>query len=240
MRSPCGPGNWPIKWDATPATEKVDAGLRATVGPLAVQALWAATGRRFGLVTHTHVAHPSRPGWYCEPTHNAGILLPGPVYEVLQVVAGTVTYPHTDYALRGDFLLHTVSPWPRQTTVITYMRGAPVPVGGDVYAAVLAAEIVSGIKGGKCRLPSRATSVAREGVNIVLANPEEYLQEGLTGIPEVDQWITTHNPHRLKTDSVAWSPDGDPGTTRYRATTVVDSRRSGAFSAYPMIYPVGP
>lgn len=210
MRTPSGPGDWPVKWDATPATVKVTAALRATVGPLAVQALWAATGRRFGLVTHTHTAHPGVAGWYCEPAHAAGILLPGPVYDVLQVVSGADTLAPGAYTTRGDFLVPVPQgPWPKLTTVITYRRGMPVPIGGDIYAAVLGAEIAASISGGKCRLPSRATSVTREGVNIVLASPEEYLQEGLTGVPEIDQWISTHNPHRLKTDSVAWSPDTD-------------------------------
>ncbi len=239
MQSPSGPGNWPVKWDATPATSTIDPAVRATVGPIAVQVLWAATGRRFGLTTHTHTAPPSRPGWYCEPTGNAGILLPGPVWDIIQVVGGTTTYAYTDYALRGDFLQRiTGVGWPLQTTVVTYQRGRPVPIGGDIFAAVLAGEIATSMRGGKCRLPSRATSVAREGINVVLATPEEYLSDGLTGIPEVDQWISTHNPHRLKTDSVAWSPDSDPATTRYRTTTVIESGPNGRMWTYPMIRPV--
>jgi hypothetical protein len=210
-----GPGLWPIDW-TTEAAAKVPEAARARVGPLAVLLLWAATGRRFGLVTQTHTVHPGTPAWPCTPGDGWGILLPGPVYDIVQVVGGTTTYATTDYRMRGDVLLRsTRQPWPDQTTVVTYRRGRKVPFGGDTMAGTLAAELHVASSGGKCRLPARATRVSREGIDVDIADPMDYLAAGLTGIPDVDAWISALNPHRLKTDSIAWSPDIDPGAQRY-------------------------
>lgn len=211
-----GPGVWPIDWTATPAASKVPEADRDRLGKIAVLMLWAATGRRFGLVTQTHTAHPGTRSWPCSHGYAYGIPLPGPVYDVIQVVGGATTYAHTDYRVRAAVLLRTATqPWPEQVTVVTYRRGRKVPFGADTMAATLAAELYAASQGGKCRLPARATRVSREGIDVDIADPMDYLAAGLTGIPDVDAWIAALNPHRLKTDSIAWSPDIDPAADRY-------------------------
>ncbi len=211
-----GPGVWPINWDASPASKAVPAADRDRLGRVAIVMLWAATGRRFGLVTQTHTAHPGIGHWNCATQHRYGIPLPGPVYDIVQVVSGATIYPSTDYYVRGRVLLRQAHQiWPDTVTVVTYRRGRQVPPGGDSAAAVLAAELAAAGSGGKCRLPARATRVSREGIDVDIADPMDYLTAGLTGVPEVDAWISTHNPHRLKTDSIAWSPDIDPAADWY-------------------------
>lgn len=207
MQSPSGPGDWPIAWSSLPASRAVDAADQPLVGPVAVAALWAATGRRFGLVTATHTVR------YLNRAHALlcfwpqAIDLPGPVYDVVQVVSGATVYTAADYTRADDRLIRNGGPWPEGPLVVTYRRGTPVPAGGDVAAADLAAEIAAARRGGKCRLPARATTISREGVDITLGDPLDYLSANLTGIPEVDAWITTHNPSGLRQDTVVWSPD---------------------------------
>jgi len=82
-----------------------------------------------------------------------------------------------------------------------------VPLGGQIAAGLLAGELLKARRGGKCRLPARAQSVAREGVDVTLLDPAALYEAGLTGLAEVDQWITAVNPARLRTRPSVSSPD---------------------------------
>jgi hypothetical protein len=49
------------------------------------------------------------------------------------------------------------------------------------------------------------TSISRQGVTMELASG--LFDQGLTGIREVDVYIASVNPNRLKVPSRVWSPD---------------------------------
>lgn len=71
-----------------------------------------------------------------------------------------------------------------------------------------------------CALPTRTTSVSREGISFQVDTSETYLSEGRVGLPVVDQFLAASNPSagvgryasaRANRPSGVWSPDSPPG-----------------------------
>lgn len=60
----------------------------------------------------------------------------------------------------------------------------------------MAVEYLRDRAGQQCRLPRGVTSANRNGLQVEI-DPRAYFTEGLTGIDEVDQWLTAVNPHHL-------------------------------------------
>ena len=124
------------------AQAKYDAALaeRNAAEALAIQVMWALSGRQFGLETVT--ARPcargsftptGRPyidtyvltdsGWFSWPCGCSGpcretgpnmVHLYGPVAEVLSVQVGGVELPNNVWAVEGNVLYRRDAPWPRQ------------------------------------------------------------------------------------------------------------------------------
>jgi hypothetical protein len=97
---------------------------------------------------------------------------------------------------------------------IKYIPGVLPNEAGMWAAATLACEYAKACTGGKCRLPAAVTSITRQGVSMTFG--EEMFANG-TGIREVDAYIYSLNPNRLKVAPQVWSPDL-PGT-RHRVRT---------------------
>lgn len=106
------------------------------------------------------------------------------------------------------------------TWQVTYVWGRTPPRGGVRAAAALACELVIACTPDlPCgsRLPTRVTSITRQGVSMAVLDPLTLFEEGRTGLPEVDAWI----------GSVRWG-------NRHRAGSVVvagtspAARRTGA------------
>lgn len=93
---------------------------------------------------------------------------------------------------------------------VTYFRGQPVPGILLRAAGELACEYARSCAGADCRLPSRVTSISRQGVSVSLTDVEVLLRDGLTGIPTVDQVILKFNPYRLPSRMTISSPDWPP------------------------------
>lgn len=71
-----------------------------------------------------------------------------------------------------------------------------------------------------CALPTRTTSVTREGLSFQIDTSETYLAEGRVGLPAVDQFLAASNPSsgvgryasaRANRPSGVWAPDAPPG-----------------------------
>lgn len=153
--------------------------------------------------------------------------LVGPVHEVTAVSVDGNAVPDTAYVVHDHRWLVRVDGrcWPRCQDLtagpdevgafaVTYRRGVPVPVGGQWAAGQLACEIAKAMLNDKeCRLPRRVQSVVRQGVQRTFLDPAQLAKDGMTGLPEVDQWLAAVNPHRLPRDSLVWSPDL-PGARR--------------------------
>jgi hypothetical protein len=93
-------------------------------------------------------------------------------------------------------------------TEIVYTFGMPPPAGGRDAAVELGVELLRyrlKIKG--CRLPSRTTSITRQGLSMEIVDPMEFLESGGTGLLGVDMWLRSVNPHRNPQAARVWSPD---------------------------------
>jgi hypothetical protein len=143
--------------------------------------------------------------------------LPGPVAQVNTVwIDGEV---FNDWALyNANLLMRTDGePWPGcqdlaadlteiDTWAVDYTRGAPVPADGRRAAGVLACELAKLCTGDKrCRIPSNVVSVTRDGVSYDL-DPTSFYTNGLTGIPQVDLFISSVNPGHNRRPSGVYTP----------------------------------
>ena len=145
--------------------------------------------------------------------------LPGPAVEVTSIVIDGETLPPADYLMYEDGrVVHSPGGcWPccqdlslpagvTGTWTVTFVQGEPVPALGQRALAALAAEILSSCDDGKgsiCKLPSRVTQITREGVAIDL-DTTSTLDDGFTGLPEVDLFIQAFNPGKLSRPSRVW------------------------------------
>lgn len=157
----------------------------------------------------------------CSCDARCEVWLPGPVASVTDVYVDGVLLPDTAYRVdAGGILVRTDGDcWPEcqdldlsdpadaGTFFVTYGRGRPVPLGGDVVVGIVACEFAKYCAGAECRLPRQLTSLTRQGVEITVPDFSEAINAGLTGIPEVDAWIRAYNPARKAQRARVFSPD---------------------------------
>lgn len=91
------------------------------------------------------------------------------------------------------------------TFSVHYVPGVQISGSGLWAVGVLAYEFSRACVGEKCRLPSSVTSITRQGVSMQFDN--SMFSNGQTGIREVDAYVLSVNPHRMKVPPMAWSPD---------------------------------
>jgi hypothetical protein len=88
----------------------------------------------------------------------------------------------------------------------THLNTFPVDAIGAYANGVLSMEYAKACVGSSgCRLPRGATTIIKQGVTIPI-NPDVF-PNGLTGIREVDTFITLWNPQGLIAAPTVWSPD---------------------------------
>lgn len=159
----------------------------------------------------------------CGCCHVCEIQLPGVVDAVTQVkIDGVIIDPATYHVDNSNYLVRVGTEcWPEcqqlaepdtqlDTFSVTYVEGMQVPIGGQRAVAALAAEIVKSCTAGPCKLPSRVQEIVRQGERIQLINDVDFLRSGLTGLPEVDMWLTAVNPAGAREPSRVMSPDLQP------------------------------
>ena len=97
------------------------------------------------------------------------------------------------------------------TWSIALTYGWPVPASLTRAAAILAMEFVKACNGdGTCRLPLGTQSVVKQGISIELSDPQIFLEDGRTGIYEVDLAIRVVNPHGITRSALVRSPEVRP------------------------------
>lgn len=209
--------------------------MRGRFTAIAVELLWRRTGRVFGLVERTvrpYRACDGRPStyegeggvagvvdWYpvigcCAPSRRR-VALPGPVHEVLAARVDGTPVPPASWELREHRWLVRIDPvgeWPAPAEPgpgfeIDYVRGVPVPLGGQEAAGALAYELWKASDGQDCGLPDNVRSVSRQGVSMEMVDMAALIGDQATGVPSVDRWIASVNPHRTLTRPEVFSPD---------------------------------
>lgn len=103
---------------------------------------------------------------------------------------------------------------PGAKVVVEYVYGSTNPPALAVRAIkVLAYEllIASGAKGNaiESRIPERVTSISRQGVSWTMIDPQDFLDQGRTGIYEVDLCIKALKP-KSGGRSMVFSPEYPP------------------------------
>lgn len=153
---------------------------------------------------------PDAKGCTCGPSGDE-IPLRGPVAAVTRVRLDGAVF--TKWATAGNRLIRTDGgTWPRCQDAdaavpafeVDYQRGRAVPVGGQIAAGVLAAELALALcSDPECGLPQRIQSITRQGVTVAVVDAFEDVEKGRTGIWLIDSWVA----------SVTKAPQGATVTT---------------------------
>lgn len=104
----------------------------------------------------------------------------------------------------------TLAPADNSAWEVTYLWGLPVPGVLQRAAGMYACEYAKSCLGQACGLPQRVTSISRQGVSVTLADVDQLLSNGLTGLVSVDSIIQRFNPYRLTSRMKIVSPDVSP------------------------------
>ena len=72
---------------------------------------------------------------------------------------------------------------------VKYQIDSNMPPGAAGIVAMLAAEYAKARRGEKCSLPSRISSITRQGVSWTMLDPQDFLEKGRTGMDRVDEWL---------------------------------------------------
>lgn len=149
------------------------------------------------------------------------VLLPGPVYDIVQVKVDGDVLDSDAYRLDNSRILVRVDggSWPRcnnlnltdteeDTWSVTARYGEDVPVIGQMAVGELACEFVKYMLGEDCALPQPIQSLSRQGVNITYVDPGELLANGRLGLRFSDMFIQTVNPGGLRARARFYDVDG--------------------------------
>ena len=158
------------------------------------------------------------------------IVMPGQIAAILQVLLDGCEQPLEDFRVDNGYRIVRTDGycWPScqdmgrdlgepGTLGITYLPGILPDTAALWAAGVLACEFSKACSGAKCRLPSSVSSISRQGVTMTMSMG--MWEGGLTGIREVDAYITSVNPNALRMPSTVWSPDVPWAKHRYETPT---------------------
>lgn len=142
-----------------------------------------------------------------------GIRLGGsPLVAITEVLLDGAILDPTEYTIADHDTLvrlrdasETLGVWPccqdvtlptteEGTFQVSYTFGQAPPLGGVRAAASLACQLALAAQpetAGQCRLSDRVLSVTRQGVTKTLRDPAAMFPEGLTGLNEVDLWLSS-------------------------------------------------
>jgi hypothetical protein len=197
---PCG---WPqgVCTGSAGVGEDPDPDILEAAEQEAAFILWTLTGQRFG---QCEVQVSLAPRCRCARRCRCGrcvLYLPGYAGEVQEVlIDGAVD---TDWTQRGNQLIKPTG-WNSSDISVTYLRGRPVPPGGERSVRLLATEIFkSWCPNGNCAPPANLTERNRRGDRQVF----DPAKDKATGLPYVDSWVNAVN--RVGATPSVWSPDTD-------------------------------
>lgn len=208
-------------------TDYLDIGLQ-----IASDVLFELTGRRFPGVCVDTIRPPSE----CECSHDhcgcgyvSEYRLPGfPVVSVEEILVDGAVIPQARYRVDNYALLvyqpdpaatsDPIAAWPRRqrlgypttedgTWQITYMFGAMPPAGGVRAAAHYGCQLAMGMAGSsECALDPNVRSIVRQNLTIAVADPSTLVEDGLTGLSDVDAWVASILLGEQRKPASVWVP----------------------------------
>jgi hypothetical protein len=149
-----------------------------------------------------------RCGDSCSCSAVSELILPGPIAEPIEILVDGVAldidtsvvvynYNRLTRIDGGKFpTCQDLSKPPSEvgTWQVTYLQGEPVPHGGQLVAGILACEYAKAMCGDdSCCLPKRVSSITRQGITMAMLDDFDRLSLGMTGIWEIDDWVTTYS-----------------------------------------------
>lgn len=211
--------------DNTDVEDVLDTSLQ-----VASDILFLLSGRRWPGTCEATIRPCARPvcgsGYGCSCSGLSVIKLGPDLQAVSQVkLDGTVLVEGTDYRVDTyeDELVklraNGKNAWPccqrmdlpdteQQTFSVAYTYGTAPPAGGVRAAADLACQLALACSGGKCALPKETVqSITRQGITIAMVDRSQLFAKGLTGLSDVDLWLTSVNPNGLSRRARVISPD---------------------------------
>lgn len=121
----------------------------------------------------------------------------------------TGTWTDSPFVLTGGGIVQNViSPRVCREVIVEYTYGSPPPEQIEKALDSLTCELDKAYSGDdSCRLPERVTSISRQGIDMTILDPQDFLENGLTGIVEVDLAIRVFNPSKAKRRARVYSPE---------------------------------
>lgn len=218
---------WPIAWPCD--INGVDPDIIELATAAAQSLLWATSGRRLGVCDYADDVWPSCScgcggGPYKDASgawRNSGgfydccrlMLAHRPIVAVTSVAEHGIDLDPAAYSWSATYLRRQGSCWPCADDCddppvrVVYTAGVPLPGSTALAMGEVACEFVAGFSGNPCKLPSRAITVARQGVTVELQSPDETIAANRIGLPIADAWLRVANPNGLTRTSRVYSPD---------------------------------
>lgn len=141
-----------------------------------------------------------------------------PILSVEQITTNGVLMDPLSYSIRNNAYLIRKNgiPWILDTISsleISYTYGSPIPTAGKIAARRLANEYIYLMTDStQCTLPQRiTTSISRQGETISILDPLHFLDNGKTGVYEVDLFLQMANPNHAKKKPRVFSIDRPRG-----------------------------
>lgn len=101
--------------------------------------------------------------------------------------------------------LNLISPY---NVEISYSFGGVPPIAGRMAAKQLAKEfMLAWTDDEDCALPSRVTSVTRQGISFTILDNQDFIADLRTGVYMVDLFLKTANPDKARAKAKVFSPD---------------------------------
>jgi hypothetical protein len=197
---------WPIEWPA--AAGELDAILKGYAEQYALRTLRMLTLGRVGGDSVTVLPQTTA------LNRADAIYLEAPVGAIDSVTVAGLPLDPAAYAVEnGNLLVRTDGAgWPVGALAITYQNSYPADALAAKVAGVLALEYYRMLSGAqKCRLSTRVTNVARQGMTMEIE--PGLFPNNETGVPEVDHFIKQWNPNGATSRGGVITPDLVPHRT---------------------------
>ena len=216
----------------------------------ATDLMWALTGRQYGL--YSEIVRPDLRGevstWFD--------LRRFPVSSITSVKINGATLPTSAYWVQDGKLLNlVVGTWPStqklyladselDTFSVTMLWGVAPPRSVAAATRRLACELLTLTFGGASGLSDRIKSTVRQGISMDIVSADDLLENGRTGIYEIDLVLATFNREDTAALPAVMSPDtawyGHDGTTTVGSQSTGATGPAGPTGATGPAGPTGP